>query len=136
MRAHFHNTRNTALANAVAAVEEGVRVLDGSLAGIGGCPFAPGAAGNVPTEDLLYMFNRMGFDTGIDLDRAIEARAVHRRRARAHHARHGQPRAEMAHPAFDKLRLTLVGVWLTLVVVTLVASRVVAGFGATPNASP
>jgi hydroxymethylglutaryl-CoA lyase len=72
-RAHFHNTRNTALANAVAAVEEGVRVLDGSLAGIGGCPFAPGAAGNVPTEDLLYMFNRMGFDTGVDLDRAIEA---------------------------------------------------------------
>lgn len=73
LRAHFHNTRNTALANAVAAVEEGVRVLDGSLAGIGGCPFAPGAAGNVPTEDLLYMFNRMGFDTGVDLGRAIEA---------------------------------------------------------------
>jgi hydroxymethylglutaryl-CoA lyase len=73
LRAHFHNTRNTALANAVAAVEEGVRVLDGSLAGIGGCPFAPGAAGNVPTEDLLYMFNRMGFDTGVDLDHAVEA---------------------------------------------------------------
>ncbi len=73
MRAHFHNTRNTALANAVAAVEEGVRVLDGSLAGIGGCPFAPGAAGNVPTEDLLYMFTRMGFDTGVDFDQAIEA---------------------------------------------------------------
>jgi hydroxymethylglutaryl-CoA lyase len=73
LRAHFHNTRNTALANAVAAVEEGVRVLDGSLAGIGGCPFAPGAAGNVPTEDLLYMFTRMGFDTGIDFDQAIEA---------------------------------------------------------------
>ena len=73
LRAHFHNTRNTALANAVAAVEEGVRVLDGSLGGMGGCPFAPGAAGNVPTEDLLYMFARMGFDTGVDLDRAIEA---------------------------------------------------------------
>jgi len=72
LRAHFHNTRNTALANAVAAVEEGVRVLDGSLGGIGGCPFAPGAAGNVPTEDLLYMFARMGFDTGVDLDRAVE----------------------------------------------------------------
>ncbi len=72
LRAHFHNTRNTALANAVAAVEEGVRVLDGSLAGIGGCPFAPGAAGNVPTEDLLYMFNRMGFDTGVELDAAVE----------------------------------------------------------------
>jgi hydroxymethylglutaryl-CoA lyase len=73
LRAHFHNTRNTALANAVAAVEEGVRVLDGSLGGIGGCPFAPGAAGNVPTEDLTYMFARMGFDTGIDLGKAIEA---------------------------------------------------------------
>jgi hydroxymethylglutaryl-CoA lyase len=73
LRAHFHNTRNTALANAVAAVEEGVRVLDGSLAGIGGCPFAPGAAGNVPTEDLAYMFARMGFDTGVDLDKAVEA---------------------------------------------------------------
>jgi hydroxymethylglutaryl-CoA lyase len=73
LRAHFHNTRNTALANAVAAVEEGVRVLDGSLGGVGGCPFAPGAAGNVPTEDLAYMFARMGFDTGIDLDAAIEA---------------------------------------------------------------
>ena len=73
LRAHFHNTRNTALANAYAAVEEGVRVLDGSLGGIGGCPFAPGAAGNVPTEDLLYMFTRMGFDTGVDLDRAVDA---------------------------------------------------------------
>jgi hydroxymethylglutaryl-CoA lyase len=73
LRAHFHNTRNTALANAVAAVEEGVRVLDGSLAGIGGCPFAPGAAGNVPTEDLAYMFARMGFDTRVDLDRAVDA---------------------------------------------------------------
>ncbi|MGE0046123.1 MAG: hydroxymethylglutaryl-CoA lyase [Hyphomonadaceae bacterium] len=73
LRAHFHNTRNTALANAVAAVESGVMILDGSLAGIGGCPFAPGAAGNVPTEDMLYMFGRMGFDTGVDLDRAIEA---------------------------------------------------------------
>jgi hydroxymethylglutaryl-CoA lyase len=73
LRAHFHTTRNTALANAVAAVEEGVRVLDGSLGGVGGCPFAPGAAGNVPTEDLAYMFARMGFDTGIDLDAAIEA---------------------------------------------------------------
>jgi hydroxymethylglutaryl-CoA lyase len=73
LRAHFHNTRNTALANAVAAVETRVMVLDGSLAGIGGCPFAPGAAGNVPTEDLLYMFERMGFETGVDLDRAIYA---------------------------------------------------------------
>jgi pyruvate/oxaloacetate carboxyltransferase len=103
LRAHFHNTRNTALANAVAAVEEGVRVLDGSLAGIGGCPFAPGAAGNVPTEDLLYMFNRMGFDTGVDLDRADRSGAIHWRRARAQDAWHGEPRAESgrAHKAAD-----------------------------------
>ena len=73
LRAHFHNTRNTALANALAAVESGVGVIDGSLAGIGGCPFAPGAAGNVPTEDLVYMFERMGFATGVNLDRAILA---------------------------------------------------------------
>lgn len=70
LRAHFHNTRNTGLANAVAALEAGVRILDGSLGGIGGCPFAPGAAGNVPTEDLLYMLERMGVATGVDLDRA------------------------------------------------------------------
>jgi hydroxymethylglutaryl-CoA lyase len=73
LRAHFHNTRNTALANALAAVEAGVSVIDGSLAGIGGCPFAPGAAGNVPTEDLVYLFERMGWATGIDLDGAISA---------------------------------------------------------------
>ncbi len=72
LRAHFHNTRNTALANALAAVEAGVTVIDGSLAGVGGCPFAPGAAGNVPTEDLVYMFERMGIATGVNLDRAIE----------------------------------------------------------------
>ncbi len=72
LRAHFHNTRNTALANALAAVESGVGVIDGSLAGVGGCPFAPGAAGNVPTEDLVYMFERMGIATGVDLDGAIE----------------------------------------------------------------
>lgn len=72
-RAHFHNTRNTAVANAYAAYMAGVAVLDGSLAGIGGCPFAPGAAGNVATEDLLYMFERMGVATGVDLDKAIKA---------------------------------------------------------------
>lgn len=72
LRAHFHNTRNTALANAVAAVQAGVTILDSSLAGIGGCPFAPGAAGNVPSEDLIYMFERMGMYTGIDLEQAID----------------------------------------------------------------
>ena len=68
MRCHFHNTRNTGLANAAAAIEAGVRTFDSSLGGIGGCPFAPNATGNVPTEDLLYMFHRMGYDSGVDLD--------------------------------------------------------------------
>jgi hydroxymethylglutaryl-CoA lyase len=72
LRAHFHNTRNTGLANAYAAVEAGVGVLDASIGGIGGCPFAPAATGNIPTEDLLYMLRRMGVETGVDLDRTIE----------------------------------------------------------------
>jgi hydroxymethylglutaryl-CoA lyase len=71
LRCHFHNTRNTGLANAAAAVEAGVRVLDSSLAGIGGCPFAPNATGNIPTEDLVYLLERMGYDTGVDLDELI-----------------------------------------------------------------
>ncbi len=69
IRCHFHNTRNTGLANAYAAVEAGVRVLDASIGGIGGCPFAPNATGNIPTEDLAYMLARMGAETGLDLER-------------------------------------------------------------------
>jgi len=72
LRCHFHNTRNTGLANAFAAVQAGVSTLDSSLGGIGGCPFAPAATGNIPTEDLVYMLQRSGYETGIDLDRAIE----------------------------------------------------------------
>jgi len=68
LRAHFHNTRNTGIASAYAAYEAGVRVLDASLGGIGGCPFAPNATGNIPTEDLAFMLDRMGVDTGLDLD--------------------------------------------------------------------
>ncbi len=71
LRCHFHNTRNTGLANAAAAVEAGVRVLDSSMAGIGGCPFAPNATGNIPTEDLVYLLERMGYPTGVDLDALI-----------------------------------------------------------------
>ena len=67
LRCHFHNTRNTGLANAYAAYEAGVRILDASCGGIGGCPFAPDATGNIPTEDLLYMLERMGVPTGVDL---------------------------------------------------------------------
>ncbi|TRO92678.1 hydroxymethylglutaryl-CoA lyase [Glycocaulis profundi] len=72
LRMHFHNTRNTALANVFAAVEAGVDVIDASAGGIGGCPFAPRATGNVATEDVVYMLERAGFATGIDLDRMIE----------------------------------------------------------------
>jgi hydroxymethylglutaryl-CoA lyase len=71
LRCHFHNTRNTGIANAWAAVEAGVDVLDASIGGIGGCPFAPAATGNIPTEDLLYMLSRAGIDTGVDLARTI-----------------------------------------------------------------
>ena len=73
LRCHFHNTRNTGLANAQAAVEAGVRYLDASIGGIGGCPFAPAATGNVPTDDLLYMLDRSGVQTGVSLDKIIEA---------------------------------------------------------------
>jgi hydroxymethylglutaryl-CoA lyase len=72
LRAHFHNTRNTGLANAYAAVESGVSVLDASCGGIGGCPFAPAATGNIPTEDLIYMLHRMGVDTGVNLPALLD----------------------------------------------------------------
>jgi hydroxymethylglutaryl-CoA lyase len=75
LRAHFHNTRNTGYANALAAVDAGVRVLDASLGGIGGCPFAPRATGNIATEDLVYALHRSGHGTGVDLDAAIAASA-------------------------------------------------------------
>lgn len=71
-RAHFHNTRNTGLANCYAAVEAGVGSIDASVGGIGGCPFAPRATGNVPSEDLVYMLSRMGIETGIRNDKLIE----------------------------------------------------------------
>jgi len=71
-RVHLHDTRNTAIANAVAAVRSGVRVLDASLGGIGGCPFAPDATGNIATEDLVYLLDRMGIASGVALGEAIE----------------------------------------------------------------
>ncbi len=71
LRCHFHNTRNTGIANAYAAIEAGVDTLDASIGGIGGCPFAPAATGNIPTEDLLYMLTRLGVETGVDLERTI-----------------------------------------------------------------
>ena len=72
---HFHDTRNTGMANAVAAVESGATVLDASLGGTGGCPFAPRATGNIATEDLVYLLHGMGYETGIDLDALIDAAA-------------------------------------------------------------
>jgi hydroxymethylglutaryl-CoA lyase len=74
--AHFHNTRGLGLANALAAYEEGVRHFDSSMGGLGGCPFAPGASGNVITEDLVFMFESMGLATGIDLERLFAAREI------------------------------------------------------------
>jgi len=74
--AHFHNTRGLGLANALAAYEEGVRSFDSSMGGLGGCPFAPGASGNVITEDLVFMFEAMGVDTGIDLEGLFKAREL------------------------------------------------------------
>ena len=73
MRAHFHNTRGTGIANAWEAYKAGVRVFDASLGGLGGCPFAPRATGNIATEDLIYMMARSGVESGIDLDAAIAA---------------------------------------------------------------
>ena len=73
LRGHFHNTRNTALANIAAAIDTGVRVFDSSLGGVGGCPFAPKATGNVATEDVVYLVHEMGYDTGLDLDALIDA---------------------------------------------------------------
>jgi hydroxymethylglutaryl-CoA lyase len=72
LRAHFHNTRNTGLANACSAVAAGVTALDASVGGMGGCPFAPAATGNIPTEDLCYMLERMGVDTGLSVPALIE----------------------------------------------------------------
>jgi hydroxymethylglutaryl-CoA lyase len=74
--AHLHNTRGQGLANVVAALEAGVTTFDSSQGGIGGCPYSPGATGNIVTEDLVWMLEAMGLDTGIDLDLLAEARRV------------------------------------------------------------
>ena len=74
--AHLHNTRGLGLANALAAYEEGVRHFDSSMGGLGGCPFAPGASGNVVTEDLVFMFESMGVPTGVRFEKLLEAREL------------------------------------------------------------
>ena len=73
---HLHNTRGLGLANALAGLEEGITTLDASLGGLGGCPYAPGASGNVVTEDLAFMLHAMGYETGIDLDRLMAVREI------------------------------------------------------------
>ena len=72
LRVHFHDTRNTGIANVWAAVQAGATTVDAAIGGLGGCPFAPGAAGNVATEDVLYLLGRSGIETGVDLDATIE----------------------------------------------------------------
>ena len=70
---HLHDTRGTALANILTGLQLGVRDFDSAVAGVGGCPYAPGAAGNVATEDLVYLLNGMGIESGVDLDLLLEA---------------------------------------------------------------
>ena len=73
---HLHNTRGLGIANALAALQVGITTLDSSLGGLGGCPAAPGASGNIVTEDLVFMLNSMGYDTGIDMDRLLSVRKI------------------------------------------------------------
>jgi hydroxymethylglutaryl-CoA lyase len=73
---HLHNTRGLGLANALAGLEEGITTLDASLGGLGGCPYAPGASGNIVTEDLAFMLHAMGYETGIDLDKLLKVRTI------------------------------------------------------------
>jgi len=70
---HFHDTRGTGLANTLASLDMGITNFDGSLGGLGGCPYAPGASGNLATDDLLYMLDGMGIETGIDINKILEA---------------------------------------------------------------
>jgi hydroxymethylglutaryl-CoA lyase len=76
---HLHDTRGTALANALAGLEEGITTFDASVGGLGGCPYAPGASGNLATEDLVYLLHGMGYDTGVDFERLVQAGALAQR---------------------------------------------------------
>ncbi|SDI90651.1 hydroxymethylglutaryl-CoA lyase [Bradyrhizobium sp. Rc2d] len=85
LRLHLHDTLGAGLANAVAGLEAGIRRFDAAVSGLGGCPFAPGARGNIVTEDLVFMLERMGFSTGIDLDRLMQTREILARHIPAKH---------------------------------------------------
>ncbi|MEK9754398.1 MAG: hydroxymethylglutaryl-CoA lyase, partial [Rhodospirillaceae bacterium] len=95
--AHFHDTRGLGLANAFAALDAGVRELDASLGGLGGCPYAPGASGNIVTEDLVFMLESMGMRTGVDLDKLMLAREIMEK----------QLKGEPTHGTFAKAGLPL-----------------------------
>ena len=98
---HFHDTRGTALANAFRAFEHGVRVFDSSAGGLGGCPFAPGASGNLATEDLVYMFEGMGIDTGIRLEKLCQTSlALSRRMKRPITSKYLQACSVSGNPCF------------------------------------
>ena len=88
---HFHDTRGTALANVSPALQNGVAIFDASSGGLGGCPYAPGATGNVGTEDVLYMLHQMGIETGVDLAKVRASVALHRRRRRPRADEQGLP---------------------------------------------
>ena len=75
----MHDTRGTALANVLAGIDLGITTFDSSIGGLGGCPYAPGASGNLATEDLVYMLSGMGYETGVDFDRLIAAGALAQR---------------------------------------------------------
>ena len=92
---HFHDTRGTALANVVAGLDAGVRCFDASAGGTGGCPYAPGAAGNLATEDLVYLLDGMGFAHGVSLDGVLEAARIHLGRARPAARDEGRPGRRM-----------------------------------------
>jgi hydroxymethylglutaryl-CoA lyase len=75
---HIHDTRNMGMVNTLAAIECGINTVQATAGGLGGCPFAPGASGNTASEDLIYMLNKMGYDTGVDFDKLLEAaRFIH-----------------------------------------------------------
>lgn len=93
---HFHDTRGLALVNAMAGLEAGITVFDSSAGGLGGCPYAPGASGNVATEDLVYLFHSLGIDTGIDLDRlCLVARKVGRSLGQDPESRYNRARGQI-----------------------------------------
>ena len=92
---HLHNTRNTGYANAVAALESGATLFDASCGGLGGCPYAPRATGNIATEDLVYLFDGEGVETGIDLDALVADVAVAGRSSRSPARGPGLPRGSV-----------------------------------------